>query len=491
SLNKVMDGFIPDILAKSAIKLHNEGAEWSGLKDAVYSAITVKGDVSELYKAFGTHWLKSGKEARDVSEVKDRIQWDYIPLKDQLIHLEKYGGLWGIAENQRNRLISQVLEKQPPDFSHNMLEKIIYAVANGDAALRENAARTLEFIASSFETSSISKEARKQVVKSLVANFGREPEAQIIASAYRGLIHAITAYIKSNEFSLATEILAALDRCCASGPPTSSKARLVANIKSHLCARANVEPVIQSYFELGADYFNGTALPWLKALGVGAVEFLMEMLSEESDRRRRGQIMDSIRSFGNDILSELVKYLDSGRWYVVRNTLILIAEMADQSCYAGVVKCLQHPDLRVKKTAARTLWRGFGKQAVGPFLRIINDAEPEIFEEILFGLAHIPAPEAIPAALGYAVETNNPDRLRAMALNVLVANPSRESLPVLIEFVKRKGRIITTAEPLEIRIAAAKAMAACGQEGRDKLIEIVNSEPSGVDRDELSRILES
>jgi len=491
SLNKVMDGFIPDILAKAVIRLDSEGAEWSGLKDAVYSAITVKGDVSELYKAFGTHWLKSGKEAARVSDVKDRIQWDYLPLKDQLAYIEKPGGLWRILESQRNRLIAQVLEKQPLEVFHSLLEKIIYAVANGDAPLRENAARALEFITSSFGTISISKEAQKRLVKSLVLNFSREQDARVIASTFRSLLYAVTAFINGNEFPLAAEILTALDRCCASEPPEASQARLLTEIKSHLCVRANIEPVIRNYFELGADYLNGIAIPWLKALGHGSVEFLMEMLSEESDRRRRGQIMDTIRSFGNDILPDLVKSLDSDRWYVVRNTLILIAEMADQSCYASVVKCLQHSDSRVKKAAARTLWRGFGKQAVGPFLRIFNEAEPEIFEEILFGLAQIPAPEAIPVALDYAVEANHPDRFRAMALNVLVTNPSRESLPILIEFVKRKGRVITKAEPIEVRLAAAKAMAACGQEGRDKLAEIVDSEPNGADRDELSRILES
>jgi HEAT repeat protein len=146
--------------------------------------------------------------------------------------------------------------------------------------------------------------------------------------------------------------------------------------------------------------------------------------------------------------------------------------------------------MRVKRAAARTLWRGFGKLAAEPFLKAIKDVEPEIFEEILFGLAQIPAPAAIPMALDYAVDTSNPDRLRAMALNVLTANPSQESLPVLIEIVKRKGRVITTAEPIAIRTAAAKAMIATGKEGTDKLREIVNSEPRGSDKDELTKILE-
>jgi HEAT repeat protein len=260
-------------------------------------------------------------------------------------------------------------------------------------------------------------------------------------------------------------------------------------MRSGLCRRENIEPVMQQYSQRGKDYLNETALPWFNFLGADALEPLMDMLSDEKDRRRRIQLMDVIRSYGSETLPKLVKTLSSDKWYLVRNALILIAEIADKSCFGDVAACMGHPDKRVKSAAIRALWRGFADLAEEPFLKAIGDAEPDIFEEILFGLAQIPAPNAVPIALGYAIDTNNPDRIRAMALDVLAKNPSHESLSVLTELARRKG-LAGAAQPLSVRLAAAKAMAAAGREGIKNLSDIVNSEPWGAEKDQLARILE-
>jgi hypothetical protein len=491
SLKKVMDGFFPDIVAKASVKLDNEGAEWNGLKEAIYLAITVEGDVPTLYKAFGTLWMKAGKDTAYVSEIKERIQWDYRSLRDQLAFIEQPGVLWTLAESQRVRLIAQIIEKLPPAAFRRLLEKNFAVSKSEDAANRESAARALESAAISIRALPAAKESEDILVDAMLAIFQTEDEPNVLAIALRGLQQMIGLNAARNEHKSAAALLSAIQSRVSQGQPNSSaQTRLLADLKSNLSTKENIGPVMQQYFQNGANYYNDVALPWLKALGPSAVECLMEMLAEESDRRRRGQSMDASRSYGSEILPKLVSSLQSDKWYLVRNTLILIAEMADSSCFSGVVACLGHPDARVKRAAARALWRGFGKLAAEPFLKVIKEVEPEIFEEILFGLAQIPAPAAIPIALDYAVDASNPDRLRAMALNVLVTNPSPDSLPVLAEIAKRKGRMITTAEPIAIRSAAAKAMMAAGGEGKGLLGEIVKSEPRGLDRDELAKILE-
>jgi hypothetical protein len=491
SLNKVMDGFIPDILGKAAARLDSGGTDWKGLKETVYAAIVAKGDVSALYKAFGTHWLKSGKDPAPVSEIKNRLQWDYLPINEQLDSIEKPGFLWSLSEIQRNKLISHLLEQQMQDAFHGLLEKIISASGHGDANFRENAARTLEAIASSLDAGAISEADEELLIRSLFENFSREPDLHVLKINLFCLQQVITKSLQRSEFLRSAALLKELEPLCLTGPKDSPKRALLSSLREHLSGRENIEPVLQQYFQQDADHYNQDALSWLKALGQQTVDYLMELLADEKDRRRRGQIMDSIRSYGNDIIPDLVKSLASDKWYLVRNTLILIAEMADQACFPGVVNALKHTDQRVRRVAARTLWRGFSSQAAKPFLDVFQDADPETFEEILFGLAQIQAPDAKSVVLGYAMNPTMPERLRAMALNVLVNNPAPESLSVLTEFVKRKGRIITTAEPPEIRIAAAKALMAIGKEGRSRLQEIVKSEPSGSDREELTKILDS
>ncbi|MCL1908950.1 MAG: HEAT repeat domain-containing protein [Holophagaceae bacterium] len=490
SLKKVMEGFFPDILAKAAAKLDNECIEWKGLKEAVYLAITAKGDVTELYKAFGTLWMKSGKDTSQVAEIKECLQWDYRPIQEQLASIEQPRVLQVLVECQRIKLMKHIVEKMPSDSFHNFIKKMAAASTHGDTDSRQNAVKTLEFFSSSISKTPIKNEQETILIQSLIEIFEKDPEPGVLAICMSAIRNIICMYAERSDQSKALDILIELESRIRQGSPSfSSQTKALSELKASICSKGNIEPVIQQYFQKGSEYFEKTALPWLKALGLPAVEILMEMLSEESDRRRRGQIMDAIRSFGNEVLPKLVQSLDSDKWYLVRNTLILIAEMADSSCFDPVVKCLQHVDTRVKRAAARTLWRGFGKLAAEPFLRAISSAEPEIFEEILFGLGQIPAPDAVPMALDYAVDAENPDRLRVLALNILVSNPSEEAVPILSEIAKRKGLMKTTVEPTIVRVAAAKAMAAAGKQGAEKFMEIFNSEPRGPDRDELSKIL--
>jgi len=491
SLSKVVSGFLPDVVAKAAVQLDNNGIEWNGLKEALYDAIAAKGEVTEHYNAFGSLWMKSGKGAQQVNEIKDRLEWDYRPLKDQLSSLEKPGLLWSLAETQRFRLIDQVIEKLPPEPLNDLLEKIVAASAHGDPYYRGGAARAMERIASSIMDRPLQQPQMGLLLRALLDVFGKEPEPAIASICAMGLQKIIVAVARRGDYGLAANALAGIESRIAKGSPLEqSQAKLLAEIRSALCSKDFIEPMVLRYSIPGPSYFSGTALPMLKALGYGAVEILMEMLASEKDRRRRGQIMDAVRSYGNEILPKLATSLNSDKWYLVRNTLILIAEMADDSCFEGVVNCLKHADKRVQKAAVRTLWRGYGSRAAEPLLKIVKGVQPEIVEEILFGLAQISAPIAIPVVLNYAGNAGNPDRLRVLALNVLAANPSTETLPALADFVRRKGLVISTAEPIAIRIAAAKAMIAAGSEGRDKLTEIINAEPNGAEKDELAKLLD-
>ncbi|MCL1894797.1 MAG: hypothetical protein FWG02_11320 [Holophagaceae bacterium] len=491
SLSTVLYSMFPDLLAKAAIKLDNECVEWNGLKEAIYLAITAKGDVSPLYKAFGTEWMKSGKDTSQVAEIKECLQWDYRPLQEQMASMEQPGILLALVESQRTSLMNQIVSKMPVESLQNFIKKLAVASTHGDANSRLNSVKTLDFFASSFSKAPITKEHEDLLLQALVEVFDKEPEPSVMGACLSAIQHLIGLYVNRHDYSRALDLIKNLDTRIRPGSPTAStQENALSNMKSSLCSKETIEPVIQQYFQHGTEYFNQTAQPWLKVLGLPAVEILMEMLSEESDRRRRGQIMDAIRSFGNEVLPKLVNSLSSEKWYLVRNTLILIAEMADESCFQPVVNCLSHSDTRVKRAAARTLWRGFGKLAATPFMQAINNVEPEIFEEILFGLGQITAPEAIPMALDYAVDSENPDRLRVLALNVLITNPSSDALPLLSEMLKRKGLAKITVESAAIRASAAKAMVASGVDGRNRVQEIINSEPSGSEREELMKALE-
>jgi len=482
SLGKVMEELIPDILGRAALKLDSEGAAWSALKERICAALVAKGNVSDIYKAFGTLWLKSGGAPAKVTEIKNRIQWNYLPLNERLIQAEKPKGLWFLSDDQRHALIAQVAESQPRFVFRGLLEKVIDASTNGEPDVREKSARTLEYMACDMKTGAIHKDDQALLMRALTTVFGGEQEKSVVAIHQKSLQRVISDHIGRGDFPYATTLLLEAEAHCLSDNLNSGAPKALADLKSSLCLRANIEPVVLQYFEHGATFFQDTALPMLKALQPHTVDVLVEMLADEDDRHRRGQIMDTIRSLGSDTIPKLLKSLKSNKWFLVRNALVLLDEMADDTCFEGIKDCLRHQDTRVKRAAARTLWRAFGDRAAAPLLEAIKGADQDLAEEMLFGLARIHAPESAPKVIEYAADANRPAWLRVMAINVLAANPSPESLPTLAGFAK-------ATEPMEVRLATAKALLAAGPEGKDRLRKLVESEPVGPVKDELGKVL--
>jgi hypothetical protein len=74
----------------------------------------------------------------------------------------------------------------------------------------------------------------------------------------------------------------------------------------------------------------------------------------------------------------------------------------------------------------------------------------------------------------------------------VVGNVGRpDAAQPLLEVIRRKGRIFTTAEPTAVRVAAAKALIALNAAGaREALDKIVAVEPRNGDRDALRSVLE-
>ena len=65
------------------------------------------------------------------------------------------------------------------------------------------------------------------------------------------------------------------------------------------------------------------------------------------------------------------------------------------------------------------------------------------------------------------------------------------ALPILAEVLKRKGRIFTTSEPSELRIAAAHSLVALGSpESLQMLKAFADDEPRGGERDTFRALLE-
>jgi HEAT repeat protein len=233
------------------------------------------------------------------------------------------------------------------------------------------------------------------------------------------------------------------------------------------------------------------AIPYFEFLGEPAARYLVATLGEEPDRKRRGRLLDVIRVLGPVAIPALQDGLHSPTWYLVRNTLNLMADMGDAGLLDEVVVCLRHADGRVRRSAVRALWKLGGPAGGKHLLACLPGSDPETQMEILFGLGQIQTPEAVPALVELAKNGGNAERLRIKTIETLGQISSPAAIPGLLELVRRKGRIFTSAEGTDIRIAAARALLAIGTPQAELgLRQVVADEPRNQDRDALQRILD-
>jgi HEAT repeat protein len=142
-----------------------------------------------------------------------------------------------------------------------------------------------------------------------------------------------------------------------------------------------------------------------------------------------------------------------------------------------------HQDLRVRRTAVTAVSALAGKEAAAAALaEALKESDLAGQLETLNLLGDLGEPSTIPAIVALL----NPERavgddgqrLRLRAVETLGRIPGSEAVKPLQELFQKKG-LFKGREPVGIRIAAAKALAALNsQEARESMALAMESEPS-------------
>ena len=201
-----------------------------------------------------------------------------------------------------------------------------------------------------------------------------QPAASLLArveSSFRALLGA-------GRFADAAEVI---DRMQS----LSTKALLRDDIKASLARLSSAETIASLVTGLvDAPPETGVLMKRLiAAMGKVAVQNLLIALAEESNRSRRRRLFDFTSSLGPAIVGEATAFLGDGRWYVVRNMLVLLRTVGDRSSLPEVHRLAKHPDLRVRLEAIKTLI-AFEPAVPSALLEnAINDPDPKLAESAI------------------------------------------------------------------------------------------------------------
>lgn len=93
----------------------------------------------------------------------------------------------------------------------------------------------------------------------------------------------------------------------------------------------------------------------ISRVGVPFVEPLLDRLAEEQNMSLRRYYMERLRELGPLAREATISRLRDNRWYFVRNLVLVLRSLEDQSVIPPVRRITSHPNPRVRQEAIRTL----------------------------------------------------------------------------------------------------------------------------------------
>jgi HEAT repeat protein len=116
----------------------------------------------------------------------------------------------------------------------------------------------------------------------------------------------------------------------------------------------------------------------IDSLGLYARTSFLENLATESNRSRRRRLLNFIVAQGPAVIPQVILYLNDERWYVVRNMIVLLRALKDQTSLPEMRKLARHPDLRVRMEAIKSLFAMDSNVPQNLLDHLFNDADPKI-----------------------------------------------------------------------------------------------------------------
>jgi hypothetical protein len=468
------------------------GPGWEILRERLHGILGANDSFQALLASLEQELRRRGLSLTNLQELVARLDWETMGLDERIRLVLEQDHLWRLSEQQRLKFLRTLLEEGREEAFASVLDILLKGLACDLPPRREMAARALAGAAAWLHIPGLPAACEGPLFQGLSAHFAWEPLASILHATREALGAALGAIIDRGEPGQALHLVQELESLCRfmeNGDPWRAEA--LDWVRDRLGQPESLRRVLELLHTATPETLLNEFIPFLEAAGPRAGEMLLEVLGEEQDRKRRGRLMEVIRGLGDLAMPAVHASLGSDKWYLVRNTLNLLADMGDVDALEPAKACLGHPDGRVRRAAVRATWKLGGPSAAPALAALFPQTDPETQLEIMFAFGQIHAGGAVPLLGQFLNDRRVPDKLRIRATETLGLIGDALAIPFLEEAVRRKGRIFTSAEPTEVRVAGCKALAALGTpQALAALRHAVEREPRNADRPFLQEVLD-
>ncbi|HJW73197.1 MAG TPA: HEAT repeat domain-containing protein [Geothrix sp.] len=479
-----------EILASAIGTLTRKGHPWGRLRGPLQQLLRSLPQKREVLEAMATHLRDAGPDGQQMESLLRELEWEELSLEGQLLKILEEGHLFLLSLEQRLAFLRELLELRRHDEFLRILDQLIEALQSEFPDLRLKSAQTLFGVARWVQVPGLPLGGEGTLSEALHAHFAWEPDPPIHKWTAEALDALLTTTIQRGELGRSISELRELEGLCAFlDEQYPWRLEALERLRAVLFRPPLMDAALEQAFKLPRDGVVAEVYPYFEFLGDPMARHLVERLADESDRTRRGRIVECLRALNQVAIPPLMEALGSPTWYLVRNALTLLSDLGDAGSLPAIVPLLRHAEPRVRRTAVRTLWKLGGPEAEPHLLARMKDTDGGTLQEILFVLGQLKSENSLPAVMEMAQDKRVVESLRLQALDTLAHIASPKAIGVLQECLRRRS-FFGGGESPEVRFAAAKALMALGTgEAEATLRKVVEADPRGEERESLRRIL--
>lgn len=169
--------------------------------------------------------------------------------------------------------------------------------------------------------------------------------------------------------------------------------------------------------------------------GAEVIPILLDVLETEENLSVRKRLLGLIVQYGGAVIPFVVQRLNSDKWYVTRNMLVLLRDLQAKTALPQIVRCIRRDSPKLRMTALQTidaLGKGT-KYFYEALSSALKDKDPLVFRKavgLVISNRDPRALEMITEHLQYSSQMKSDEHLMTI-LEVIQKTGSRELIPVL------------------------------------------------------------
>lgn len=409
-----------------------------------------------------------GISREQLDDVIGVIGWDRLPTDERIEKLLAGTQIFDLPREKLLLFIRELLEARRHDDVLRLLETYARGIEHEAFVLRQNVADTFGEVAALTETARVTPQIEQLLMRVILNHFVKETDAKMQTTVADAVANLITALASSGRADAALRSMSRLESAISVADRDAAVRHAYESLGHAFAEPTRASKFIAQIYSADPEALNKSVLPLVAQLGAWLMPALIEALSTEDDRNRRGRLVKALKAIGRPAHPFLLEALDASAWYVVRNALLILSEIGEREHVAAIGSKLQHGDARVRRTAARALSKIGGAEAELFIVGAIGDRDPETENEVLLCLGAMKAQSAVPALCELAKARYIASEIRELVVTTLGQIGSDAAVPVLGEILRPRGLFVR--EPLPIRLAAARSLASIATPGARQLL---------------------